>query len=162
MAGHWVCLDCGERQTDEGACRACTHDTTLDLREPTVRLLMRDVERRLAERRQGRFRTIGAISGMAVVFGMWTLPGYWEARSMTFALPVLLDQWLYMAVIGLGIAWLLKRIFDKPRFPYLHPTSASGDSRTRHASRVTRHRNMLAGCGCTDAMISLDELDPSS
>ncbi|HET9623571.1 MAG TPA: hypothetical protein VFP84_19500 [Kofleriaceae bacterium] len=95
---------------------------TLDLREPRVCLLMRDVERRLEDRRQGRFRMIGVLFGMAVVFGMWTLPGYWEARSMTFALPVLLDQWIYMAAVGLGTAWLLKRIFGRPRFRICSPT----------------------------------------
>ena len=119
MVNVWVCIDCGARQAEEGACQACSHAATLDLRDPKVCQLMRDVERRLAERREGRFRLIGILCGMAAVFGLWTLPGYWEARSMTLALPVLLDQWIYMAVIGFGIAWLLKRIFGKPRFPYL-------------------------------------------
>jgi hypothetical protein len=80
---------------------------------------MRDVDRRLAERREGRIRIIGFLSGMGIVFGLWTLPGYWEARSMSLALPVLLDQWIYMALIGFGVTKLLGRLFGKPRFPYL-------------------------------------------
>jgi hypothetical protein len=62
---------------------------------------------------------IGILSGMGIVFGLWTLPGYWEARSMSLALPVLLDQWIFMALIGFVVAKLLGRLFGKPRFPYL-------------------------------------------
>jgi hypothetical protein len=119
MGEAWVCIDCGARQSEQGACHACAHEVTLDLGDPEVRRLMRDVERRLAERRDSKFRTIGILYGMGIVFALWLVPGYWEARSMSLALPVLLDQWLFMALIGFAVARLLARVFGRPRFPYL-------------------------------------------
>jgi hypothetical protein len=91
----------------------------LDLRDPKVRELMRDVDRRLAERRERTFRMIGILCGMTIVFALWMAPGYWEVRNGTLALPVLLDQWLFMALVGFAVAKLLARLFGRPRFPYL-------------------------------------------
>jgi len=119
MTDAWVCIDCGARQAEQGACRACGHEATLDLGDPKVRELMRAVERRLAERDERRCRAVGFLCGIALVVALWFVPGYWEARSQALALPVLLDQWLFMALIGFAVSKLLARLFSKPRFPYL-------------------------------------------
>jgi len=117
MTDPWVCLDCGGRQANQGQCAACKHDDTLDLRDEKVRELMRDVDQRLADRRDGRFRFIGVAVGMVVVFALWLVPGYWTFRSV-YAIPLLIDQWIVMALIGFGVVKLLGKLV-KPRFPYL-------------------------------------------
>ena len=116
---HWVCIDCGARQAEQGPCAACEKDDTSDLRDYKIRELMRDVEGRLTRQREGRLRFLGVICGMAAVFGLWFIPGYWEYRARFLALPVLFDQWLLMALIGIGVAALLARALGKKRFPYL-------------------------------------------
>jgi hypothetical protein len=120
MTDPWVCIDCGARQADQGRCAACSHDDTLDARDERVRELMRDVDRRLADRRDARFRWIGVVGGMAIVFGLWLVPGYWGLRGYAYpGLPVFADQWALMALIGFGIGKLLHKLVGKPRFPYL-------------------------------------------
>jgi hypothetical protein len=116
---HWVCIDCGHRQAEKGPCAACAKDDTSDLRDDKIRELMRDVEGRLSRQREGRLRFLGVIVGMAAVFGLWFIPGYWDYRAQFLALPAFFDQWLLMALIGFGVAVLLGRAFDKKRFPYL-------------------------------------------
>jgi hypothetical protein len=116
----WVCIDCGHRQAAEGTCTACGHEPILDLRDEKVRELMRDVDLRLQLRREGRFRLIGVIVGMTVIFALWTRSAYWAARGTFYpGLPFLIDQWLFMALIGLGLSKLLEKKFAKRRFPYL-------------------------------------------
>ena len=120
MSDAWVCIDCGNRQPADGRCHACGHDPVLDLADVKVRELMADVERRLAGRRESRFRVLGMLSGMGIIVGLWFVPGYWAARGSLYpGLPVLLDQWLFMALIGLGVQKLLERAFKRRRFPYL-------------------------------------------
>lgn len=115
-----MCIDCGARQPEEGACRACGHDLTLDLRDEKVRELMRDVDLRLQQRREGRFRMIGVVVGMATIFGLWLVPGYWGLRGRVYpGLPMLFDQWALMALIGFGLSKLLEKKLSRPRFPYL-------------------------------------------
>ncbi|HEY5933935.1 MAG TPA: hypothetical protein VIU61_04855 [Kofleriaceae bacterium] len=120
MRDPWVCIDCGARQAEEGTCRACKHELTLDMKDAKVRELMYDVDLRLAQRREARFRFIGVAVGMVVVFGLWMVPGYWAARGTLYpGLPMLIDQWLLMAGIGFGTAKLLEKLYSKKRFPYL-------------------------------------------
>ena len=114
-----MCIDCGGRQEAKGPCVACAKDDTSDLRDYKIRELMRDVEGRLTRQREGRLRFVGVICGMAAVFGMWFIPGYWDYRASFLALPALFDQWLLMALIGMGVAALLARAIGKKRFPYL-------------------------------------------
>jgi len=119
MQEPWVCLDCGTRQDRGGACRQCGHDDTLDARDERVRELMRDVDRRLADRREGRLRFAGVAIGMATIFTLWAVPGYWSMRGTLYpGLPLLFDQWIFMALIGLAIVKLGGRL-GRPRFPYL-------------------------------------------
>lgn len=116
----WVCIDCGARQPAEGACAACRHELTLDTRDPKVRELMHDVDLRLAGQRESRFRFIGVLVGMTVIFGAWMIPGYWDLRGRIYpGLPVFADQWIFMALIGFGLAKLLEKSLNKKRFPYL-------------------------------------------
>ena len=117
MTDPWVCIDCGARQADKGKCLACGHDDTLDMHDEKVRELMRDVDGRLASRREGRLRWLGVDTGMVVVFGLWAVPGYWTLRN-AIALPILIDQWILMALIGFGLMKLLSGMV-RPRFPYL-------------------------------------------
>jgi hypothetical protein len=116
----WVCIDCGARQAADGTCAACGHEMTLDTRDAKVRDLMYDVDLRLAQRREGRFRMIGVIVGMAVIFGLWMVPGYWPLRGRLYpGLPIFADQWIFMAIIGLLVAKVLEKKLSKKRFPYL-------------------------------------------
>ena len=120
MQKPWVCIDCGARQEVGGACHKCSHDDTLDARDEKVRELMRDVDRRLADRREGRLRFLGVAVGMAIIFGLWLVPGYWSARGTLYpGLPLFMDQWIFMALIGLGIVKGGQRVFKATRFPYL-------------------------------------------
>ena len=119
MERPWVCLDCGARQAVTGMCVACRHDDTPDARKEDVRVLMRDVDQRLADQREGRLRFAGVVIGMAMIFGLWLVPGYWSMRGVMYpGLPLLFDQWIFMAIIGLAIVKLGGRLFTS-RFPYL-------------------------------------------
>src|SRR4051812_31101547 len=122
MTDPWVCIDCGARQADQGRCAACGHDDTLDARDEKVRELMHDVDRRLADRRDARFRWISVVCGMAIVFGLWLVPGYWGLRGRAYpGLPIFAEQWAFMALIAFGVGKLLEKYIGKPRFPYLQP-----------------------------------------
>jgi hypothetical protein len=115
----WVCIDCGARHDDKGTCATCSTDL-LDAREEKVRELMYDVDLRIADKREARLRYLGVGIGMAIVIGLWLVPGYWDVRSTTFALPFLADQWLLMAAIGIGVIKGGQKLFSKRRFPYLN------------------------------------------
>jgi hypothetical protein len=123
MTDPWVCIECGARRPhggpDVGTCR-CGHDITLDMHDEKVRELMRDIDDRLAKRRETRFRLIGVVVGMATIFGAWMIPGYWDLRGRLYpGLPFVMDQWLLMALIGLGLSKLLEKKLARRRFPYL-------------------------------------------
>lgn len=118
----WVCIDCGARQAAEGSCAACNHEMTLDTRDEQVRELMRDVEDRLTRQRESRFRFLGVLAGMTIIFSLWVVPGYWDARGHVYpGLPFLSEQWIFMVLIGLGFAKILEKTVGKRRFPYLDP-----------------------------------------
>jgi hypothetical protein len=120
MTPVWVCIDCGGRQPDPGACRACRATDTLDTRSEQVRELMRDVDLRLALRRDARCRVIGVGVAMVVVMGLWLVPGWWSLRGWVYpGLPLLADQFALMILIGWGTSKALERLRPPPRFPYL-------------------------------------------
>lgn len=114
MSAPWVCLECGARAADAGT---CCEEARLDARLLETRELMRDVDLRRREQRERRGRYLGAGVGIVVVVALWAIPGYWTVRA-GIGLPFLLDQWLLMAVIGLGVDRLVLATW-KPRFPYL-------------------------------------------
>lgn len=117
----WVCIDCGGRQPEPGACRACNSDDVLDARKEDVRALMADVELRLSDRREARIRWGAVLIGVGVVVLMWTIPGYWRARGTLYpGLPFLADQWALMIGISFGLLKLGGRVFAHERFPYLN------------------------------------------
>ena len=93
---------------------------TLDTKDEKVRDLMSDVDLRLSQKRESRARMIGVGVGMAVIIGLWLVPGYWHFRGRLYpGLPMLIDQWIFMAVIGFGLAKVLEKKLGKKRFPYL-------------------------------------------
>ncbi len=115
-----VCIDCGARQPADGPCATCHHEMTLDTRDEKVRELMRDVEDRLTGQRESRFRFLGVLTGMTVIFCLWMVPGYWSLRGRLYpGLPIFADQWIFMALIGLGLSKVLTKLVGKKRFPYL-------------------------------------------
>lgn len=120
MVKPWVCIDCGARQDEQGACAACGHADTLDARDERVRELMRDVDLRLSDRREARLRFLGVGIGMVTVFALWAVPGYWSLRGSVYpGLPMFFDQWALMAVIGFGVIKIGERLVTARRFPYL-------------------------------------------
>jgi len=119
MTNPWVCTECGNRQAAEGKCGACGNEPTLDARDEQVRELMADIDLRIGQKREGRFRLVGVVIGMVAIFATWMIPNFWEKRSENFALPFLLDQWILMALIGYGVSKGLEKLYAKKRFPYL-------------------------------------------
>jgi hypothetical protein len=120
MTDPWVCIDCGARQPEQGKCAACGHEDTLDARQEKVRELMRDVDLRLGLRREGRCRAIGVAVGIGTIFALWMVPGYWGLRGRLYpGIPLLLDQWFFMALIGFLVSKTLEKKLGKRRFPYL-------------------------------------------
>jgi len=122
MTNTWVCLDCGGRQDAAGACRACNADEVLDARKEDVRGLMADVDLRLGDRREARIRWTAVVIAIAIIVVAWMVPGYWSLRGVIYpGLPFLVDQWAFMAILGLGILKLGERVFGhQKRFPYLN------------------------------------------
>jgi len=116
----WVCLECGARQPQAGACAVCREPVTHDMSTEQVRELMRDIDLRSRDRGETLARWIGVVTGLAIVFGAWLIPGYWSLRGSVYpGLPFLFDQWLVMALIGLVVMKLLQRRLVRRRFPYL-------------------------------------------
>ena len=120
MSSTWVCLECGARQPRAGACVSCHEPVTHDMSTEQVRELMRDIDQRSRDRGETLARWIGVVTGLAIVFGAWLIPGYWSLRGSVYpGLPFLFDQWLVMALIGLVVMKLLQRKLARRRFPYL-------------------------------------------
>jgi hypothetical protein len=89
------------------------------MRTEQVRDLMRDIDQRAHDRAETTSRWIGVVVGLAIVFGAWLVPGYWQLRQQVLALPFFSDQWFLMALIGFVVMKLVQRSLTKRRFPYL-------------------------------------------
>src|SRR5215813_4203245 len=104
----WVCVECGARQAEAGACAACGKGEVMDARREDIRELMRDIDMRLSDKRDAIVRWVGVIAGCAVVFGCWLIPGYWSLRGRLYpGLPFLFDQWALMILIAFGVIKLV-------------------------------------------------------
>jgi hypothetical protein len=108
MENVWVCLDCGTRHAESGACRSCG-EPLADTRDERVRDLMHDIDQRLADRRDMRARLLAVAIGILGVVAIWFVPGYWTLRSQLFALPIFLDQWILMISVALVVYLIVKR-----------------------------------------------------
>lgn len=128
MTKPWVCIDCGARQADGGTCATCRRGEVLDARQEQVRELMADVDLRLGLRRDAQVRWLSVVVGVAIVFALWFVPGYWRLRGSLYpGLPFYADQWGFM--IGLAALFMLlgKRALRSPRrFPYLDESNPAG------------------------------------
>ena len=116
-----ACPDCGHRQVEgRERCTSCGYaDGLLSLDNPEHVDLLRDIDQRRVDKHEARSRIIAVVIGLAVVFALWFVPGYWRARAQTLALPFYADQWILMILIGFGMTLLLKRTRPKPLFPYI-------------------------------------------
>lgn len=115
-----ACPECGNRQSDGTRCTACGYDGVLALDNEQHVELLRDIDERRRERHSARVRIFSVIVAMAIVFGLWLVPGYWGLRGSVFpGLPLFADQWGLMIIIALVLWKLLERLAPKPRFPYL-------------------------------------------
>lgn len=120
MTDPWVCIDCGARQPERGSCRACAKADTLDARDERTRELMYDVDLRIQQKAETRARMIGVGIGVGTIAALWLVPGYWSMRGRLYpGIPFLLDQWFFMAVIGVVVSKLLEKRLARKRFPYL-------------------------------------------
>lgn len=115
----WICVECGGRQAEAGACQRCGTPAVLDGRLAHVRELMADIDLRASLRREARQRMLSVAFGIVPVFLLWLVPGFWSTRHRLFALPMLFDQWLLMIGFALLAMKVLQRLPAVKRFPYL-------------------------------------------
>ena len=115
-----MCTECGHRQPAGDRCASCGYDPLLSLGKSDTLDLMLDIEQRLTDRRAARIRIGSVVVALAVVFGLWMVPGYWGLRGRVYpGLPFFADQWFFMILIGLGLSKLLEHKLARRRFPYL-------------------------------------------
>jgi hypothetical protein len=116
----FVCAGCGQRQAGEGRCLRCGAEGVYDLRRPDTRFFLEELELREERRREERLRWVGVAAGIALVIGLWLIPGFGALRRQIMALPLGLDQLILMVAVSYGIILLLERGFRRPtRFPFL-------------------------------------------
>lgn len=115
----WICVECGGRQAEAGACQRCRTPAVLDGQLAHVRELMADIDLRRSLRREARQRMLSVALGIVPVFLLWLVPGFWATRLRLFALPMLFDQWLLMIGLALLAMRVLQRWPGAKRFPYL-------------------------------------------
>ncbi len=115
----WICVECGSRQADSGACQRCRTPSVLDGRLEQVRELMADIDLRASLRRETRQRMLSVTVGIVPVFVLWLVPGFWSVRGEYFAIPFLVDQWVLMIGGALFVMRALQRFPAAKRFPYL-------------------------------------------
>ena len=114
-----ACPECGHRQDDGAACASCGYDGLLDLGNMRHRDLLRDIDRRKLDKHNDRSLKLAVAIAMAIVIGMWFIPGYWSFRMQAIALPLLIDQWAIMIVFALGIQKVIERAAPKKKFPWI-------------------------------------------
>ncbi len=117
----WACPECGHRQDADERCATCGYDGLMDLDNPQHLDFLRQIDSRRRERYTDRARMLSVLVAMVLVFGIWCIPGFWTVRRQAFALPLLIDQWGFMAVVALGLTKVADRLAPKSKFPYVEP-----------------------------------------
>lgn len=91
----------------------------LDLDNPEHVELLCDIDERRADKHSSRTRVLSVFIAMAIVFGLWVIPGYWDLRGSVYpGLPLFADQWGFMILIALTLWKVFERLAPRPRFPY--------------------------------------------
>ena len=113
----WVCMDCGARQQEPGACSACGEEPLLDLRKPQHREILAENDSRRRDRRQERLRYAMVPVAIVVTILMAVyVPG---VNKLLLSLPFFAGYPVGMAFVAFGLMLLFNRLFPfKPRFPY--------------------------------------------
>lgn len=118
-AGVFACARCGHRQAEDATCTGCGEGEALDLRRGATRDYLDEVEARHRDRLTDRIRLASVLGGMAVVFALWLIPGYFTARNtLNPGLPFFADQWILAGLIALGLMQLAERRLVRPKFPW--------------------------------------------
>ncbi len=113
----FVCVECEHRQAAHGPCEVCGDQGVQDLRNPETLTFLQDLRTRALDRRETILRWVGVGCGIALVLGLWFIPGFWAARRRAFAIPFLFDQWVLMGALAYGIGLLLDKLLPN-RAPY--------------------------------------------
>lgn len=116
----WVCMDCGARQAEVGACRVCGEEPLVDLRKPQTRELLAEDDAHRRDKRQDRLRY--AMVPVAIVLTILMAVYVPGINKLLLSLPFFTGYPLGMALLGFGLIVLVNRVFPyKPRFPYAAP-----------------------------------------
>jgi hypothetical protein len=79
MADTWICMDCATVGANPGNCTACGEGPLLDLRDPQVRVTLRQQDAERSRQRNGRLlvaaSAIAAVLGFPLVFVLGTVVG---------------------------------------------------------------------------------------
>jgi hypothetical protein len=115
-----ACPECGHRQDGGDRCGACNYDGLLDLDNAQHVELLRDIDMRRRDKHETRVRLASVAFAVTLIFALWLVPGYWTARGRYYpGLPFLVDQWILMILIALGLSKLLERTAPPSKFPYV-------------------------------------------
>jgi hypothetical protein len=106
----FICVPCALPAEAAGDCKRCG-DVLLDTSREDVRQLITDIDDRQRRVREQRLTWVAIAAGFVVVAGLWSIPGFWEARKQFFALPMLVDQLLLITFVSYGLLQLTKRFF---------------------------------------------------
>jgi len=117
---NFVCIECGRRQAGPDSCEQCGDTALHDLTKPETIYYLQDVEQRAWDKYDNRTKWIGVVLGMLIIGGLWFVPGYWDVRSKHFAIPFLIDQIIFMAVVAYLLGKVIEKVFPKrPLFDFL-------------------------------------------
>lgn len=110
----FVCIPCGKPAPAPGTCARCG-DTLLDGAREDVRELIDDINGRKRRAHEQRFLWISIAAAFVVMFGVWSIPGYWALRRFLFALPLLIDQQLLLLGLSFLFVKLTRKLFAPPQ-----------------------------------------------
>ncbi len=126
----FVCMDCGRRFPDEGACKQC-NEPLLDARKFEVKKACLDDDDRRKSKRQQRLMVISVAIGMVLVTALQFVLGEWGALIPGFRGPLGLIG--YGIGVALGALAILGKIFPaERRFPWLSSDQLVEPSTPQH------------------------------